>query len=274
MSKVWTRVALTRRIRSGPNTPLAYRRPRYPLFGCVPAESDPVSPDDCRLRQPCSLRNRHWTSASCLQNPLSLCTSVSARIFPINPISILAVACGGDDWSDLNMCKNKRRAWLAVFLEHSMELRREFGPLDRIRVCCLNAGAARRRTDRHRRQDSAAFSVEEVGDAVSGRDVIRQPTVGERHIRATLEQNDVSVFGKTTRTSSRRSSTSHTTNNQQFHDRDSDMVKTVNQPYRRRCASCRRALVSRNREVAIAVHLPVHGHGQCRIRDGKIPCHG
>ncbi len=68
MSKVWTRVALTRRIRSGPNTPLAYRRPRYPLFDCVSAESDPVSPDDCRLRQPCSLRNRHGTSESCLQN--------------------------------------------------------------------------------------------------------------------------------------------------------------------------------------------------------------
>ena len=125
-------------------------------------------------------------------------------------ILILAVACGADDWADLNMCENKRRAWLAVFLELPMEFRREFGLLDRNRVCCLGdrqekvdptlrgengschgvtrllgvnqvlplaltAGAARCRADRHRRQGSAAFSAEEAGDAVSGRNVVQQP---------------------------------------------------------------------------------------------------
>ena len=42
------------------------------MFVYVPAEPDSVSLGGCRLRQPCSLRNRHWTSGSCLQNPLSL----------------------------------------------------------------------------------------------------------------------------------------------------------------------------------------------------------
>ena len=128
-------------------------------------------------------------------------------------ILILAVACGADDWTDLNMCENKRRAWLAVLLELPMEFRRKFGLLDRNRVCCLgarqekvdpplrggngschgvtrllgvnqvlplalNAGAARRRADRHRRQGSAAFSEEEAGDAVSGRNVVQQPQSG------------------------------------------------------------------------------------------------
>lgn len=51
-------------------------------------------------------------------------------------ISILTVLCGADDWTDLELLDNKRRAWLAVFLKlpHGIPsqdtFRREFGLLD------------------------------------------------------------------------------------------------------------------------------------------------
>ena len=58
-------------------------------------------------------------------------------LFDIVSISILAVACGANDWTDLETCGNKRRAWLATFLElpHGIPshdtFRRVFGLLER-----------------------------------------------------------------------------------------------------------------------------------------------
>ena len=58
-------------------------------------------------------------------------------LFDIVSISILAVACGADDWTDLETFGNKRREWLATFLElpHGIPshdtFRRVFGLLDR-----------------------------------------------------------------------------------------------------------------------------------------------
>ena len=33
----------------GSDAPIAYRRPEYPLSGCVPAKPDSVSPDDSKI---------------------------------------------------------------------------------------------------------------------------------------------------------------------------------------------------------------------------------
>ena len=66
-------------------------------------------------------------------------------LFDIVSISILAVACEADDWTDLETFGNKRRAWLATFLERPHGIpshdtfRRVFGLLDRkeFAVCLL-----------------------------------------------------------------------------------------------------------------------------------------
>ena len=38
-------------------------------------------------------------------------------LFDIVSISILAMACGADDWTDLETFGNKRREWLATLME-------------------------------------------------------------------------------------------------------------------------------------------------------------
>ena len=52
-------------------------------------------------------------------------------------------------------------------------------------------------------------------------DVVRQAAVGERHIRPPLKQNDLGIFRQATGTSGCGSSTSHATDDEQFHDRNS-----------------------------------------------------
>src|ERR1019366_2116741 len=58
-----------------------------------------------------------------------------------------------------------------------------------------------------------------LGDLAA--DVVGQTAVGEGHVRPTLEDDDLGVFGQATGSSAWRSSSSQTTDDEQFQDRHS-----------------------------------------------------